>query len=393
MPNELAQRGSIDAESEMLPQNPPPWFVRSLAWLLIAMFTVALLAAIFVHLPETVSCPFVLVAAGGADPIQSPRLAVVDKVAVTEGQTVQRGAPLFVLRSDEIRGLDTEQRTLSEDLKTNEEGLTKSDAAYVAQAEIKKAEIAQAESEVAFREKHSATSRDLVQRMEKLTKNGGISKVEILRYQLEASESEKDYSVAQRTLQQVNLELEQLKNEHTRVHDENVSEVEKLKVRLAALKGDMENSQQNLLTICAPYDGVVISLAQRNAGSVVQNGQELCQLSPTNAKPIARLALGEAGLPKLAKSQVVRLFFDAFPYQRYGVVNAKLDWISPAAVASTEGPHFVALASLDPAEKGARHPLAVRIGMTGEARIVTGERTMIEYAFEPIRQLRENTSR
>lgn len=390
MPNELAQRGSIEAESEMLPQNPPPWFVRSLAWLLIAMFTVALLAAIFVHLPETVSCPFVLVAAGGADPIQSPRLAVVDKVAVTEGQTVQRGAPLFVLRSDEIRGLDTEQRTLSEDLKTNEEGLTKSDAAYVAQAEIKKAEIAQAESEVAFREKHSATARDLVQRMEKLTKNGGISKVEILRYQLEASESEKDYSVAQRTLQQVNLELEQLKNEHTRVHDENVSEVEKLKVRLAALKGDMENSQQNLLTIRAPYDGVVISLAQRNAGSVVQNGQELCQLSPTNAKPIARLTLSEAGLPKLAKGQVVRLFFDAFPYQRYGVVEAKLDWISPAAVASTEGPHFVGIASI---KSNARHPLAVRVGMTGEARIVTGERTMIEYAFEPIRQLRENTSR
>ena len=28
--------------------------------------------------------------------------------------------------------------------------------------------------------------------------------------------------------------------------------------------------------------------------------------------------------------------------------------------------------------------------MTGEARIVVGERTIMEYAFEPIRQLREN---
>jgi hypothetical protein len=28
--------------------------------------------------------------------------------------------------------------------------------------------------------------------------------------------------------------------------------------------------------------------------------------------------------------------------------------------------------------------------MAGEARIVVGQRTMIEYAFEPIRQLREN---
>jgi hypothetical protein len=28
--------------------------------------------------------------------------------------------------------------------------------------------------------------------------------------------------------------------------------------------------------------------------------------------------------------------------------------------------------------------------MGGEARVVVGRRTMIEYAFEPIRQLREN---
>ena len=86
----------------------------------------------------------------------------------------------------------------------------------------------------------------------------------------------------------------------------------------------------------------------------------------------------------------MRLFFDAFPYQRYGVVNAKLDWVSPSAVTTTQGQHFVALASLDQSELTKRHHLALRVGMGGEARIVVGQRTMIEYAFEPIRQLREN---
>ncbi|MBA3832172.1 MAG: HlyD family efflux transporter periplasmic adaptor subunit [Chthoniobacterales bacterium] len=391
MPNDVMQRDPMESESEMLPQDPPPWFVRSTAWLLILMFAVALLASILVKLPETVSCPFVLVSAAGADPIQSPRLAVVNKVCVTEGQTVEKGAPLFLLRSDEIRGWGTEQRTLNEDLHTHEEGLAKADAAYASQLEIKTAEIAQAQSEVSFREKHAATSRDLVARMQTLTKSGGISQVEVLRYQLEAAESEKDFSVAQRTLQQVNLELAQLKNEHARVHDESVSETEKLKMRLNALQGDLENSKLNLLAIRAPYAGVVISLAQRNAGSVVQNGQELCQLSATDTKLRARLTLPESGLPKLASGQTVRLFFDAFPYQRYGVVNAKLDWISPAVVTSTDGPHFVALTSLEAANKtGRRRPLALRVGMTGEARIVVGQRTIMEYAFEPIRQLREN---
>src|SRR5450432_1448066 len=103
MPTELMERGSSATESEMLPQDPPPWFVRSTAWLLISLFVVALLVSIVVKLPETVSCPFVLVSTAGADPIQSPRLAVVDQVRITEGQTVKRADPLFLLRSDEIR--------------------------------------------------------------------------------------------------------------------------------------------------------------------------------------------------------------------------------------------------------------------------------------------------
>jgi multidrug resistance efflux pump len=390
MPIELLQRGSSEAESEMLPQDPPPWFIRALAWLLIAMFGVALLAAVFVSLPETVTCPFVLVPEHGADPIQSPRLAVVYRVCVRVGETVKAHDPLYILRSDEIRDLGTELRSKGEDLRTLEQGLQKADAAYVSQLEIKTAEISQAESEVKFREQHAASSRELLSRMEKLTKGGGISLVEVIQYRLEAAGSEKDLSVAQRTLQQVNLEKKQMESEHSRLRAENVAEIEKLKMRLAALKDDLENSQQNMLTVRAPYAGVVISQVQQNAGSVVQNGQELCQLAPTDAKPRAQLTLGEAGLPGLARGQPVRLFFDAFPYQRYGIVTGTLDWVSPSTVSSPQGQHFVGLASLNKTNQTKRRPLALRVGMTGEARIVTGQRTMIEYAFEPIRQLREN---
>jgi hypothetical protein len=50
-----------------------------------------------------------------------------------------------------------------------------------------------------------------------------------------------------------------------------------------------------------------------------------------------------------------------------------VDWISPAIVASAEGPRFVALASLDDTRTAKRkQPLPVRVGMRGEARIVVG---------------------
>ena len=385
------QRGSIDIESEMLPQDPPPWMVRWIVYLLLGFLAFAFLLAMILKLPETVRCQFVLVPATGADPIQSPRQAVITRVAVNEGQEVKKGADLFVLRSDEIRGWDTQFRTLTQDLHNKELGLQQSEAAYAAQLEMKQAEIEQSKSEVGFRETHAKTSRDLANRLERLAKQGGESEVELIRIKLDLAASEKDLSVAQRTLQQITLDVKRMETEHARQRGEQQSEVENLKTRLSALKSDLENTEQNLLTIRSPYDGVITSMDQRTVGSFVQQGAVLCQLSPKDAKPRARMIVNETGLPKLAVAQKVRYFFEAFPYQRYGAVSGKLDWISPAAVTAPDGPHFIALASLDRSsiQTGkSSHPL--RVGMRGDAHIVVGGRTPIEYVLEPIHQLREN---
>ena len=87
----------------MLPQEPPPWIARAVAWLLVALFFVALLAAVLVPLPETVLCRFVLAPKDGADPIQSPNLAVITELRVTEGAEVPAGAEALhlALRRDQ----------------------------------------------------------------------------------------------------------------------------------------------------------------------------------------------------------------------------------------------------------------------------------------------------
>ncbi|TMP90159.1 MAG: HlyD family efflux transporter periplasmic adaptor subunit [Verrucomicrobia bacterium] len=392
MSSQLTQRGSLDAESEMSPQEPPPWVIRTAAWVLVGAFLFALLIAIVMRLPESVHCPFVLIPATGADPIQAPRQATISRVEVEEGQPVKAGEDLFVLRSDEIRGWDTQFRTLNEDLRAKEESLKQYETAYIAQLEIKKAEIEQAKSEVQFRENHAKTSRELVTRMEKLARQGGESEIDLIKLKLDLAGSQKDLSVAQRTLQQGTLDRERMETEHARQRGEQRSEIEKLKMRTGALQKDLESTHQNLLMVRSPYEGVVISMDQRTVGSFVQQGQVLCQLAPKDAKPRARMTLTEAGLPKLAVAQRIRYFFEAFPYQRYGAVTGKLDWISPSTVTTTDGSRFVALGSLDRYEISPRagQVLPLRVGMRGQAHIIVGGRTLIEYAFEPIRQLRES---
>ena len=392
--NTESNRGSLDQPSEMLPQEPPQWIARAIAWLLIAIFFTGLAGAVMVRVPETVSCRFVLVPKDGADPVQSPYLSVISQIRVTEGAEVPAGAELFVLRSDEILNFRTQLGTLSEDLRTKQGSSAKLEASYRAQIDIKNSEIAQVEREVQFREKHASTNRDLVARLEKLTKRGGLSEVEFIKVQLDLAASEKDLNLARKSLDQALLDRNRMETERERQRTEEHSDIEKLTLRTAALQTQVQDSQGNQLSIRAPYNAVVISLAQRNAGTVVQAGAELCQLSRVEAVPQARLLLPERGLPRLLTAQRVRLFFDAFPYQRYGTITGKLDWISPAAITTPEGQNFVAITSLDQTYiLVSGGPRGMRVGMRGEARIVVGSRALIEYAFEPVRQLRENMRR
>ena len=373
----------------MLRPDLPPQLIRWIAWLLLAMFVVLFLASALVHIPETVRCSFVLVPANGADPIQSPLLALVQAVKVTEGQEVPAGTELFVLRSDEIRAWQTQLQTAEEDLRNLQARTGKMEEYYNGQLAIKKQEIQSAERDVVFRETHLATARDVLDRNQKLADEKLVSQIEMLGYRLAAAESEKDLNVAQRRIEHIALERQALDTERARQRADEQSEAEKLKVRIGALKRQLDNCAGDVMSIRAAYHAAVISLTHRNPGGVVQNGAELCQLARADGEPRVRLLLQEAGVPKLAPGQKLRLFFDAFPYQRYGTITGKLEWISPAAVSSPEGQRFTGRATLDQTAfrtRGQERPL--RVGMKGEARLMVGTRTLIEYAFEPLRQLR-----
>jgi RTX toxin transport system membrane fusion protein len=317
-------------------------------------------------------------------------LGLVQAVKVTEGQEVPAGTELFVLRSDEIRGWQTQLRTSEEDLRNVQTRSGKTEEYYNGQVAIKKQEIQSAERDVVFREKHLATAQDVLNRNQKLADEKLVSQIEMLEFRLAAAESEKDLSVAQRRVEQLTLQQKELDTERARQRADEQSEAEKLKVRIEALKRQLENCTGDVMSIRAPYHAAVISLGHRNPGGVVQNGGELCQLARAEGTPRVRLLLEEAGVPKLAPGQKVRLFFEAFPYQRYGTITGRLEWISPAAVNSSEGQRFTGRAILDQTvfrTRGQERPL--RVGMKGEARLFVGSRTLVEYAFEPLRQLRE----
>ena len=194
MSAETYSPSSFETESEMLPQDPPPKIIRFMGWWLIWLFIIARcwrpFLCTFPKQEHAALCPSSR--AKGLIQIQSPRLATVNRVSVTEGQTVAAGAELFVLRSDEIRAFDTQLQTLTEDLHTQELALAKMDEAYAAEANIKNAQVSQAESELRFREKQTDSNRaSCSTRLEKLSKSGGFSQIDLIKLQLRGCRSGK----------------------------------------------------------------------------------------------------------------------------------------------------------------------------------------------------------
>lgn len=381
----------MEIEAPILPQDPPSWVLRAIAWLLCTLAVATAMVAVFVRIPETVRCPFVLVSATGAETLLAPIQGVLVEVKVEEGAEVAPGTTLFTLRSDEIRNWQTQRQTSREDLRALQERSSKLEEIQASQVSIKNAQIVQIQREVTFREKHLATNQDLVASMEKVAGEGGISKVEMLIHRLNLAESEKDLFIAQKGLQQEALELEQMKTERAQQRIDEQSEAEKLRIHISALDQQLDHCECDLMFIRAPYAAVVVALDHRSGGNLVQAGEALGQLARLDEKPHARLRLEESALARLQAKQRVRFFFEAFPYQRYGSVTGQLDWITPAAVSTRDTTQFMAVASLDQTTlRGAGETLPLRVGMKGEARILVGSRTLVEHIFEPIRQLREN---
>jgi membrane fusion protein len=167
--------------------------------------------------------------------------------------------------------------------------------------------------------------------------------------------------------------------------------VARTSVRIDALAKELDRSRDDEVSVPAPCAGTVLRLQVKGAGAFVRSGDVLCELAEEGKELLAELTVPPDGVGRIDPGQRVKLLYEAFPYQRYGAKYGTVRWVSPARVAVADGRAFRVLA--DPGERSFRaegRDRPLRAGMGGRAEVVVGRRSLISYAFEPLRQLREN---
>jgi hemolysin D len=204
---------------------------------------------------------------------------------------------------------------------------------------------------------------------------------------------------AQAQLESSGEQLKKLRLDYESAANDLATAEEKLRLQLntarveadAATRIRFENiDKDNFLQILAPVSGVVTDLTSTQPGDKVQANTPLGGIAPNKSRSVVKVEIAENDRAFLREGLPVKLKFNAFPYQRYGVIDGTLEYVSPATKpsAQTKLPVYEARISVERdyyQVAGTRYPL--RYGMTAAVEIIVRERRLIDLALDPFRQI------
>ncbi|WP_427160499.1 HlyD family efflux transporter periplasmic adaptor subunit [Aliinostoc sp. HNIBRCY26] len=215
------------------------------------------------------------------------------------------------------------------------------------------------------------------------------AKAEIEQARLRLTEQENSYQTLTRSSKLAVLKIE----EQQKALDTDItalqSEISQTKRQIESLQIQLE--QRNLK---APVDGILFQLPIQKAGSVVQPGAMVAEISPQGSPLIirAQMATNESGF--LRTGLPVKVKFDAYPFQDYGIVEGELVEISPTTSEIDTPNGKVSAYNLEIALQkdcipSANKCIPLRPGDTATAEVIIRQRRIIDFLLDPFKKLQQ----
>jgi len=140
------------------------------------------------------------------------------------------------------------------------------------------------------------------------------------------------------------------------------------------------------MTIRAPADGQVVGLAAQSVGGVIQAGQNLLDIVPSNAQLLVETKVAPHLIDRVRAGQMADVRFSAFAHSPQLVVEGKVDSISGDLITEPQTRLQYYLARISVTADGLKElgNRQLQAGMPVEVVIKTGERTLLTYLLHPL---------
>ena len=172
--------------------------------------------------------------------------------------------------------------------------------------------------------------------------------------------------------------------------NEAVDELTKVEAELFDL-GQQERAARDVLTrtdVVAPVDGIVMDLKVHTAGGVVKPGETLMTIVPLGQQLVVEAMVKPEDVETIAAGQPVRVSFPVFGRYNLPPLDGVVETVSADRMVDERSgaPYFAATVLIDKGELAKLEGRKLLPGMSSEAMIRTGARTVLSYLAEPITQ-------
>jgi adhesin transport system membrane fusion protein len=207
---------------------------------------------------------------------------------------------------------------------------------------------------------------------------------------LKGDTSRMDVLQSMRELTQLKGERMALNNDYYQAAQEEAS---KLQAELASTRHQLDERQSVLdhTELTSPVTGIVKYLNINTLGGVLRSGDELLQISPTDDEMLIEVKVNPIDIGLLELDLPVTISLDAFDFSIYGTLSGRLIYISSDTlseeVSGESLTYYRVNVRIDDDAMMANPRLAgiaLKPGMTVNASIRTGTRTVLRYILKPI---------
>ena len=171
-------------------------------------------------------------------------------------------------------------------------------------------------------------------------------------------------------------------------HDDRYQELDKTEAELAQVRESVKKSAGRVgrLEVKAPVRGYVKGLKVNTIGGVIGSGETLMEIVPVAPQLVVEVKLSPKDVGHVSLGQKVMVKVDSFDYARYGIIEGRLEYVSATTFVDESRQSFYrARIRLDHDYVG-KVAGAYRVlpGMTVDADIVTGRKSVLSYLLKPV---------
>ncbi|MDK9708046.1 MAG: HlyD family type I secretion periplasmic adaptor subunit [Desulforhopalus sp.] len=420
-------------------ERPVPGRIRWVLYLILGSLIAVVVGAIIFQVDRIVVAEGELITTSPTIVVQPLSTAVVRSIHVQIGDTVEKGQVLVTLdptfASADLSQLTKQNLTLGvqirriqaelahkpfaarpeegEDGLLQEQLLRQRKIIYNKNKQMTEDKSAALEAKLALnavqrqgQEQQVKLLRDLEGTTAKLPQNGPEYRLRLLETQKSRAQAANAVESLQAEEQVTRNELKQVQSEWQRFIEEQNGELMeqevKLRTELEKVLEELNKAKRmhELVSLRAPEKGIVLKMAKRSVGSIIQAAEPLITLVPSDSAIEVEVDVETRDIGRIRPGDAVRVKLDAFPFQRHDTLPGIVRVISEDAYQRNNPPEAVVETSSDEQPATAFYKTRVSLlstslrnvpagfrlmpGMKVRAEIKVGTRSVISYFLYPI---------